>query len=1257
MIADRLTPSFELLTEEYVLVQAWKKTASYIRSHNWYADTLELDRTAVNLPRFLGELAEQLRCPDLWQNDPLRIVPAPKSQQWRIKNGNWEPAGKVKSTVKLRPLAHVSIRDQVAATALMLCLADRVETMQGDTRGKVSERAMRSSVVSYGNRLFCDNHDGDLHHRWGSAKLYRAYAQDYRSFLARPEIVAQELDGRRVIVLHSDLRQFYDRVDPELLAAKLGALRHQDDSSGFYELASRILHWKWHSSDQKEVTAYEAQAGLQDFSRVSLPQGLVAAGFFANVVLLDFDQSLKSAFGQELVPGLVMHDGCRYVDDLRLVLTDDNDRDLDEVGRVVAEWLSSLLDEHAPGLELSPDKTLAIDFGGDERPLVRQSRKMTRIQRQVSGGFDAIGGEDILDAVQGLLRSQQRYSESRTEEHGWAFAPVADVRDDTVARFAAARYRTTYRSLRPLLSDCDGLPAQSADDEVDAYTQHRRPRTRSELDDDARAFALGLVEQWVHDPSNVRLLRIGLDIWPAADVLEGVLDLLRPFTESGGRRGSPRRVAWYCLAEILRAGATETGFVEDSESLPAGVVVKDYRSRLKEEAIRLASLPSTALPWYVKQQALLFLAVNAPAEAPISRTGHSPDTRHYRETIRYLRGEGKHLTGADFATLALLARRSFMPKTSAVDLALKDISQSRVEQIAQRDPSFACEILEYQPTLKAAVSPRVRDDLGLAGTDEDDGVISLANIVMKQGPVNPLRNELSLLRFASRLLNALRNSSGETLAITPSDVRVELALGEGGLSVVTRVELVPTRVKPAGSIYLPPPWCPPQEKWRFQLGFLLRFILTARSDFVSSVRSVSWRERQPGYRRPESHWYQKVYGLFSGRSAFGDDWLPVSDWVEQLLFSLLSWPGCCSSEWSCVQQGLDATCQAMDDRVREIEGLQGPTKSVLLLPWRIPRPDGSTEERPLRGCIVQLAIPSGLEQPKKSGPAATNSAKPGESDPNIITSADPTCSAPDFRRVHRNHLSSALAAVESMLNLRETHRERGGRLDWLILPELSVHPEDVITHLIPFARAHKAIVLAGLTYQELLTGAPLFNSALWVVPVWSPSNGLQINICRQGKQNLAPAEEAFGSLGVALSGFRPCQWLVGYEWSNAQGNEPLWLSAAICYDATDLDLAADLRGRSDVFAIPALNRDITTFDHMAFALHYHMFQMVVVANNGQFGGSNAYWPRKEAWVKQVFHLHGQPQASIGFFEIDSIPEFQARRNAASGSWKPKPAGL
>ena len=45
MPASQPYPNMELLQEEYLLVAAWKKTVSHLRSHNWFADTLEIATT------------------------------------------------------------------------------------------------------------------------------------------------------------------------------------------------------------------------------------------------------------------------------------------------------------------------------------------------------------------------------------------------------------------------------------------------------------------------------------------------------------------------------------------------------------------------------------------------------------------------------------------------------------------------------------------------------------------------------------------------------------------------------------------------------------------------------------------------------------------------------------------------------------------------------------------------------------------------------------------------------------------------------------------------------------------------------------------------------------------------------------------------------------------------------------------------------------------------------------------------------------
>ncbi len=501
---------------------------------------------------------------------------------------------------------------------------------------------------------------------------------------------------------------------------------------------------------------------------------------------------------------------------------------------------------------------------------------------------------------------------------------------------------------------------------------------------------------------------------------------------------------------------------------------------------------------------------------------------------------------------------------------------------------------------------------------------------MGKGPANPLRNELSLLRFTAALLRKLQDlEASQFEVIAPRQIRLKLKIN-ADIADVEHVEVLASRTAPGGSLYAPPRWCESSERWRFQLGFLLRFILTRQPDFTSVVRPQYWRERSVAYRPVRSHWYQRIHGLFNGQPAFGDDWLPITDWMERFLLALLHWPGCRMPdgfEW--IDDGIGETRDKIQTRVKDLERKQGSSTKTLLMPITTDR--RVTEAIPLRICVVQTVIPT-------------------EDD---LVPDDLTLSRPVIRKKHRNHLSAALAAVNRMLDLRKTHLQDDGRLDWLILPELAVHPRDVATHLIPFARAHKALILTGLTYEELCKNTPPVNSALWILPEWSKANGWQFHTRRQGKCHLAPNEEQW-----TLRGFRPCQWLVGYPWLD--GHEPLWLTASVCYDATDLRLASDLRDESDVFAIPAFNRDVKTFDQMALALHYHMFQLVVVANNGLYGGSNAYWPRHGDVQRQLFHLHGQPQASIAFLEIEDIAGFLARGQgnspSRSGEWKHPPAG-
>lgn len=1227
---QRLFPTLDLAAQEYVLVQAWKKSASYIRHHNWFSDTLELDRAAANLPEFLSVLSEKMRSGS-FETSGLKLVPAPKSQRWHVDSaGLWQP--QKTGAAKIRPLAHVSLSDQVAATAVLLCLSERVETIQGDPRRDYRSPAGRRSVMSYGNRLFCDPMESGhlLVHRWGSSKLYRAFFQDYRVFLNRPETVAASLTDKdqSVLIVQTDLKQFYDRVTPEALHAKIRQLQQPGDDEAFFELARTILDWGWSEADQKQVSRYKQQAGIPQFERVALPQGLVAAGFFSNIVMLDFDAAVLSAFEREIAAGVWLRDACRYVDDIRLTISTAAGVTPADAQERVMEWLGNLLDQDITGLEVAPDKTTTASFGGEEQPLVRQSRKMERIQSAISGGFDASGGEEVIQAIEALVRSQASLNGSdafRPE----ALKAVPDVKDETIGRFAAGRFRTTFRSLRPLLDDRPFKDPVDVGDET-----YRRTRlSQAELDDEAHAFALMLIDRWITDPSNVRLLRIALDLWPSPQILSEILKLFEPYLAGDIGAFAPRRIAYYCLAEILRAGATETGFIEDPECVPANVNLPGYRQILLKCAVRIVEGKARNAPWYVVQQALLFITVHDPALARPPRLPRANVT--YWRMIAFLQGDHSRFADRDFAITAVVARRSFLSKERAIDLIRMSLTPGRFSEIAARDIEFARDVYRAVEQ-EVTVGPGIAEDLGITAWSSGAGMQSLQQYVHDHGPLNVLRNELGVLSFAEKFLEEAKRGAIPSV-VTPSTIQVSLE-GVGNYAVVKAISIRSAETtKTYRSIYAAPTWADETQHWRFQLGYLLRFILTARVDFSLPVRRPSWKEAQPLYRPTRGHWFQRQYGFYNGHEAFGDDWLPISQFTQDLLFSLLIWPGCRHSQDDGDKLSLETTLANVAAAVASAHDAIGSATGLLMIKVAAPIPGTRKKDRPLRACVVQSIMPE-------------------EAD---FSASDLEMLHPSLRRKHRKHLSTALAAVEKMLDLRETHKPDNKRLDWLILPELSVHPADVATHLVPFARAFKTAILAGMVYEHVVPGQPLVNSALWVIPRMVEGQGLQTIIRRQGKQHLSPVEQPFNVPTEKIIGFRPCQWLVGYEWSPDAAKDPLWLTGSVCYDATDLKLASDLRDISDVFAIPALNRDVGTFDQMAQALHYHMFQLVLVANNGAFGGSNAHMPKGGPHKRQVFHTHGQPQATISFFEIDDIEDMKSRRQhglSSSFDWKYPPAG-
>ena len=254
---------------------------------------------------------------------------------------------------------------------------------------------------------------------------------------------------------------------------------------------------------------------------------------------------------------------------------------------------------------------------------------------------------------------------------------------------------------------------------------------------------------------------------------------------------------------------------------------------------------------------------------------------------------------------------------------------------------------------------------------------------------------------------------------------------------------------------------------------------------------------------------------------------------------------------------------------------------------------------------------------------------------------------------HRRHLAEVCRLTYQKLRTWATAQyPKNGEnncieplVDLILFPELSVHPEHVF-HLRVLSDKVKATIFAGLTFIDSPKHLAPINQALWLIRTDTPG-GRTFQYAWQGKKHLTKPEEKMG-----VKSYRPHQVLV--EFPIGIGT-PTRVAGAICYDATDLALVADLRERSDIFLVAALNQDVQTFDNMVAALHFHMYQPVVLANMGEFGGSTAQVPLLKH-ERLIAHIHGNNQVAVSVFEIDPTPFKLVAKPKPARDLKTPPAG-
>ena len=409
----------------------------------------------------------------------------------------------------------------------------------------------------------------------------------------------------------------------------------------------------------------------------------------------------------------------------------------------------------------------------------------------------------------------------------------------------------------------------------------------------------------------------------------------------------------------------------------------------------------------------------------------------------------------------------------------------------------------------------------------------------------------------------------------------------------------------------------------YAIGCILRSAIVGDMDFTSN----QWRSSDVvGYKGLRTNWYKRRMGMMHSPETIVGEYATVSGWMTELLMTSLQWPGFEASYLHNKDltdiEDVATYKKTLEKRLSDLNNLYCTASGMPALVTQVKRPS-SDKRRGFRLVTVQHLLPRTED----------------------FSLADPKLDSPSIRKRQRDHLARVCQITHETLlaTLQASQSSDKSSADLIVLPEMAVHPddEDIIKRL---ADKTRSMVLAGLTFQDRL--GKLVNIARWYIPDYRDS-GRNWMIRDQGKAFPTSIEVKYG-----VQGFRPCQHIIEIE-GDKEG--PFRLSGAICYDATDLKLASDLKDKTHLFVVVAHNKDVTTFDTMASALHYHMYQHVVLVNKGEFGGSTIQAPYKESYDRLISHAHGKDQISINVADLD-LAAFIRGEDQKYKDIKTRPAG-
>lgn len=1274
---ELIAPTLDYLSDKVILAQAWKKSIAHIRRHNWYTDPLELDISTINLEDNLTNWSVELQN-QFYKPTSMRLVLAPKNKEWVFKgerdDGNDSSEWSCVGEQPLRALAHLNIQDQTISTATMLCLANAVETAQGPTTENDFFVAQSQNVFSYGNRLYCEwemNLEGKqiANFGWGNSQCYRQFFEDYQQFLKRPRTICETLQKnleskKKLYVVSLDIQKFYDHIDRKILIKKLETLYEEytinyDKENLFWNDLENIFKWTWEDEDKTfasyikdEDEVYDDGEGLP----TGIPQGLVAGGFFANAYLIAFDRYLGGQIGKDISEILNekkidfrLHDYCRYVDDIRLVIEIDDKPEgiITDIYQIIPNFINKQLKQHFKKatnfLTVNPKKTKIQPYEqlSSNHDI---SARMNMIQGKVSKTFDLETLEQVSGELDGLLRLSEQLFEERKDNNSsqlqLAFIsnPNIDVKNDTLKRFAATRIVKILQEKKRI----------SSNNSNEKFNQENL------LEHEFESVSRKLISVWAHNPSLSLLLKCALDLYPSLKVLQPVLEALEYKLFKEDKNIKENKAIEYVVADLFYAASVRIGY-HKTNSYTKSININSFREELASLAEKIMN-NQKKFSWYLKQQSCLFLAsidknIDIDSENDFPKELKYYNLLHhalkYKSNIKNIEkrlGENEKIDIIDYFTVALVVQQ-IVPNIERFtnwfflvwdQIEEKNKKKSIIKILLSNRSDILKNLINSNKMEKNLIKELVPIEIQHIANLKEDIVlknnifIHLIDVIHSE--VNPFQQENAVLNLFRELLKH-KTFKQNPNSISINNIRIKCE-NWNDIQNLNKSNLITLMIDPDidnSLINSFPEWIEDSNEWKYNIGKILRSCIIGEYDFTTNAFLI--RNDSNHYKGLRSTSFSRQLGMSNKSQTLFSDPFPISPWLIELLFILLQWPGTNFQEQIMKFDNKDFSIleltKAVKTRVDIQKKIFGKLSNIPM--YSEPVVNKSTmHDNLFRVAIVQTLMPK-FDDFDSKNPLSWNKS---------------------FREKHRNHLASTCKLIAQHLNTSKSatndkfpDAESPFNIDLIIFPELSVH-EDDLDILQKLSDETHSSIFAGTCFTKTSTHDQPINQAIWLLRS-EERNVRKFTLIWQGKQHMTKDE-----IKLNIKGFRPYQMLIDFAKSN---DESIRVTGAICYDATDLSLAADLRDISDVFVVIALNHDIETFDNMVSALHYHMYQPVILVNTGEFGGSTVKAPFTK-YNKTITQIHGNEQLAVSIFEIDPSLFKTIKKTKTVKPLKTPPAG-